>query len=206
MGKYNKDVCGSSCHIHNSLFDKKTKKNIFHNPKDKFGMSDVFKSYIAGQIKFLSDISIFLAPNINSYKRFQDGSFAPTKSVWGIDNRTAGFRLAGHGSSIRIECRVPGADVNPYLAFAALVGAGLYGIKNKLKLEEPYSGNIYEKKVREVPKTLNEAINLAKKSKLLTEIFDPDVLEHYIHAAEWEQKDYDTSVNDWQLRRYFERG
>ena len=114
--------------------------------------------------------------------------------------------MAGHGSSIRIECRVPGADVNPYLAFAALVGAGLYGIKNKLKLEEPFSGNIYEKKVREVPKTLNEAINLAKKSKLLTEIFDPYVLEHYIHAAEWEQKDYDTSVNDWQLRRYFERG
>jgi len=206
MAKYNKEVCGSSCHIHNSLFDKKTKKNVFNNPKDKYGMSDIFKSYVAGQIKFLSDISIFLAPNINSYKRFQDGSFAPTKSVWGIDNRTAGFRLAGHGSSIRIECRVPGADVNPYLAFAALVGAGLYGIKNKLKLEEPYSGNIYEKKVREVPKTLNEAIQLAKKSKLLPEIFSPDVLEHYIHAAEWEQKDYDSSVNDWQLRRYFERG
>jgi len=188
------------------LFDKKTKKNIFYNSKDKFGMSDIFKSYVAGQIKFLSDISIFLAPNINSYKRFQEGSFAPTKSVWGIDNRTAGFRLAGHGSSIRIECRVPGADVNPYLAFAALVGAGLYGIKNKLKLEEPYSGNIYEKKVREVPKTLNEAIQLAKKSKLLPEIFHSDVLDHYIHAAEWEQKDYDLSVNDWQLRRYFERG
>jgi Glutamine synthetase len=101
---------------------------------------------------------------------------------------------------------VAGADVNPYLAFAALVGAGLYGIKNKLKLEEPYSGNIYEKKVREVPKKLNEAIQLAKKSKLLPEIFYSDVLEHYIHAAEWEQKDYDISVNDWQLRRYFERG
>tara|TARA_B100000212_G_scaffold299000_1_gene243490 strand:- start:336 stop:1286 length:951 start_codon:yes stop_codon:yes gene_type:complete len=206
MAKYKENVGGSSCHVHNSLFDKKTKKNIFYNSKDKFGMSDIFKSYVAGQIKFLSDISIFLAPNINSYKRFQEGSFAPTKSVWGIDNRTAGFRLAGHGSSIRIECRVPGADVNPYLAFAALVGAGLYGIKNKLKLEEPYSGNIYEKKVREVPKTLNEAIQLAKKSKLLPEIFHSDVLDHYIHAAEWEQKDYDLSVNDWQLRRYFERG
>ena len=206
MAKYKENVGGSSCHVHNSLFDKKTKKNIFYNSKDKFGMSDIFKSYVAGQIKFLSDISIFLAPNINSYKRFQEGSFAPTKSVWGIDNRTAGFRLAGHGSSIRIECRVPGADVNPYLAFAALVGAGLYGIKNKLKLEEPYSGNIYEKKVREVPKTLNEAIQLAKKSKLLPEIFHSEVLEHYIHAAEWEQKDYDISVNDWQLRRYFERG
>ena len=206
MAKYNKNVCGSSCHIHNSLFDKKTKKNIFYNSKDQYGMSDIFKSYVAGQIKFLSEISIFLAPNINSYKRFQEGSFAPTKSVWGIDNRTAGFRLAGHGSSIRIECRVPGADVNPYLAFASLVGAGLYGIKNKLKLENPYTGNIYEKKVNEVPNTLNEAIQLAKKSKLLKEIFSKEVLEHYIHAAEWEQKNYDSSVNDWQLRRYFERG
>ena len=146
MAKYKEEVGGSSCHIHNSLFDKKTKKNVFYNSKDKYGMSNIFKSYVAGQIKFLSDISIFLAPNINSYKRFQDGSFAPTKSVWGIDNRTAGFRLAGHGSSIRIECRVPGADVNPYLSFAVLVAAGLYGINNNLKLEEPYTGNIYQKK------------------------------------------------------------
>ena len=206
MAKYKEEVGGSSCHIHNSLFDKKTKKNVFYNSKDKYGMSNIFKSYVAGQIKFLSDISIFLAPNINSYKRFQDGSFAPTKSVWGIDNRTAGFRLAGHGSSIRIECRVPGADVNPYLSFAVLVAAGLYGIENKLKLEEPYSGNIYQKKVREIPKTLSEAIKIAKKSKLLKDIFEADVLEHYIHAAEWEQKEYDSSVNDWQLRRYFERG
>ena len=206
MAKYKEEVGGSSCHIHNSLFDKKTKKNVFYNSKDKYRMSNIFKSYVAGQIKFLSDISIFLAPNINSYKRFQDGSFAPTKSVWGIDNRTAGFRLAGHGSSIRIECRVPGADVNPYLSFAVLVAAGLYGIENKLKLEEPYSGNIYEKKVREIPKTLSEAIKIAKTSKLLKNIFEADVLEHYIHAAEWEQKEYDSSVNDWQLRRYFERG
>ena len=206
MAKYKEEVGGSSCHIHNSLFDKKTKKNVFYNSKDKYGMSNIFKSYVAGQIKFLSDISIFLAPNINSYKRFQDGSFAPTKSVWGIDNRTAGFRLAGHGSSIRIECRVPGADVNPYLSFAVLVAAGLYGIENKLKLEEPYSGNIYQKKVREIPKTLSEAIDIAKTSKLLKNIFEADVLEHYIHAAEWEQKEYDSSVNDWQLRRYFERG
>ena len=102
MAKYNKDVCGSSCHIHNSLFDIKTKKNIFADPKDKFGMSKIFKSYVAGQILFLRDLSIFLAPNVNSYKRFQEGSFAPTTAAWGIDNRTAGFRLAGHGGSIRI--------------------------------------------------------------------------------------------------------
>ena len=202
----NNEGMGLGIFIAKNLIENMGGNINFYNSKDKYGMSDIFKSYVAGQIKFLSEISIFLAPNINSYKRFQEGSFAPTKSVWGIDNRTAGFRLAGHGSSIRIECRVPGADVNPYLAFASLVGAGLYGIKNKLKLEKPYTGNIYEKKVNEVPKTLNEAIQLAKKSKLLKEIFSKEVLEHYIHAAEWEQKDYDSSVNDWQLRRYFERG
>jgi len=207
MAKYKTNVCGSSCHIHNSLYDKKTKKNVFADTKDKMGMSKIFKSYIAGQIEFLRDISIFLAPNVNSYKRFQEGSFAPTKSVWGVDNRTAGFRLAGHGNSIRIECRVPGADVNPYLSFAALVGAGLYGIEHKLQLEKDLSGNLYQrKKAKEIPKTFNEAIDSAKKSKLLKHIFKQEVLEHYIHAAEWEQSEYDKSVNDWELRRYFERG
>jgi len=207
MAKYKQDFCGSSCHIHNSLFDKKTKKNIFSDSKDKYGMSKIFKSYVAGQILFLRDLSIFLAPNVNSYKRFQESSFAPTSAAWGIDNRTAGFRLAGHGSSIRIECRVPGADVNPYLAFAGLIQAGLYGIENKLELEEPLSGNIYQnRKAKNVPGTLYEAIELAKKSKLLPKIFHSDVLDHYIHAAKWEQSEYDKSVNDWEHRRYFERG
>jgi glutamine synthetase len=207
MAKYNKEACGSSCHIHNSLFDRKTKKNIFADSKDKYGMSKTFKSYVAGQILFLRDLSIFLAPNINSYKRFQEGSFAPTTAAWGIDNRTAGFRLAGHGGSIRIECRVPGADVNPYLAFAGLIQAGLYGIENNLELEDPLMGNIYQnKKAKSVPGTLREAIDLAKKSKLLPKIFQADVLEHYIHAAEWEQSEYDKSVNDWEHQRYFERG
>ncbi|MAV81901.1 MAG: glutamine synthetase [Pelagibacteraceae bacterium] len=206
MAKYKEEVCGCSCHIHNSLFNIKTKKNVFADSKDKMGMSKIFKSYIAGQIEFLSDLSIFLAPNVNSYKRFQEGSFAPTKSAWGIDNRTAGFRLAGHGNSIRIECRVPGSDVNPYLSFAGLILAGLYGIENNLKLEAPISGNLYSnKKLKEVPKTLNQAIDLARKSKLLPKIFPQDVLDHYIHAAEWEQSEYDKSVNDWEHRRYFER-
>jgi len=207
MAKYKSDACGSSCHIHNSLFDIKTKKNVFADHGDKLGMSKIFKSYIAGQILFLRDLSIFFAPNINSYKRFQEGSFAPTTAGWAVDNRTAGFRLAGHGNSIRIECRVPGADVNPYLAFAGLIQAGLYGIEHKLDLEDPLSGNIYQnKKAKSVPGNLREAIDLAKKSKLLPHIFEKDVLEHYIHAAEWEQSEYDKSVNDWEHRRYFERG
>ena len=207
MAKYNKDVCGSSCHIHNSLFGTKSKKNIFYDDKDSLGMSKTFKSYVAGQILFLRDLSIFLAPNVNSYKRFQEGSFAPTTAAWGLDNRTAGFRLAGHGNSIRIECRVPGADVNPYLAFSSLILAGLYGIENNLKLEDPLKGNIYQnKKAKIVPGTLREAIEIAKKSKLLPKIFLPDVLEHYIHSAQWEQSEYDKSVNDWEHKRYFERG
>ena len=207
MAKYNKDVCGSSCHIHNSLFSSKSKKNIFYDSKDSLGMSKIFKSYVAGQILFLRDLSIFLAPNVNSYKRFQEGSFAPTTAAWGLDNRTAGFRLAGHGNSIRIECRVPGADVNPYLAFSSLILAGLYGIENNLKLEDPLKGNIYQnKKAKIVPGTLREAIEIAKKSKLLPKIFLPDVLEHYIHSAQWEQSEYDKSVNDWEHKRYFERG
>ena len=207
MAKYNKDVCGSSCHIHNSLFGTKSKKNIFYDAKDSLGMSKTFKSYVAGQILFLRDLSIFLAPNVNSYKRFQEGSFAPTTAAWGLDNRTAGFRLAGHGNSIRIECRVPGADVNPYLAFSGLILAGLYGIENNLKLEDPLKGNIYQnKKAKIVPGTLREAIEIAKKSKLLPKIFLPDVLEHYIHSAQWEQSEYDKSVNDWEHKRYFERG
>ena len=207
MAKYNKDVCGSSCHIHNSLFSAKSNKNIFYDSKDSLGMSKIFKSYVAGQILFLRDLSIFLAPNVNSYKRFQEGSFAPTTAAWGLDNRTAGFRLAGHGNSIRIECRVPGADVNPYLAFSSLILAGLYGIENNLKLEEPIKGNIYQnKKAKIVPGTLREAIEIAKKSKLLPKIFLPDVLEHYIHSAQWEQSEYDKSVNDWEHKRYFERG
>ena len=207
MAKYNKDVCGSSCHIHNSLFGTKSKKNIFYDAKDSLGMSKTFKSYVAGQILFLRDLSIFLAPNVNSYKRFQEGSFAPTTAAWGLDNRTAGFRLAGHGNSIRIECRVPGADVNPYLAFSGLILSGLYGIENNLKLEDPLKGNIYQnKKAKIVPGTLREAIEIAKKSKLLPKIFLPDVLEHYIHSAQWEQSEYDKSVNDWEHKRYFERG
>ena len=207
MAKYNKDVCGSSCHIHNSLFGTKSKKNIFYDAKDFLGMSKIFKSYVAGQILFLRDLSIFLAPNVNSYKRFQEGSFAPTTAAWGLDNRTAGFRLAGHGNSIRIECRVPGADVNPYLAFSGLILAGLYGIENNLTLEDPLKGNIYQnKKAKIVPGTLREAIEIAKKSKLLPKIFLPDVLEHYIHSAQWEQSEYDKSVNDWEHKRYFERG
>jgi glutamine synthetase len=151
-------------------------------------------------------MTYFLAPYINSYKRFQAGSFAPTKAVWSFDNRTDGFRVLGEGKSMRIECRVPGADVNPYLAFAAILAAGLHGIESKLPLEPAFSGNAYAARaIREVPKTLREALDAFAGSKALRKAFGDEVVEHYLHAGRWEQGEYDKRITDWELVRYFER-
>ena len=159
MAKWRFDLAGSSSHIHNSLWDMAGKKSLFHDPKGEHGMSKLMRHYVAGQLAYAREITWFLAPYINSYKRFQVGTFAPTKAIWSFDNRTAGFRLCGADSkSIRIECRIGGADLNPYLAFAALLAAGLAGIEQELELEPPYVGDAYYgKRLREVPKTLREA-------------------------------------------------
>ena len=153
------------------------------------------------------EITWFLAPYVNSYKRFQAGTFAPTKAIWSRDNRTAGFRLVGEGSkAIRVECRIGGADLNPYLAFAALIAAGLAGIDEKLELEAPFVGDAYVgKRLREVPKTLREATALMRKSKMLRSALGDDVVDHYVRTAEWEQFEYDRRVTDWELKRGFER-
>src|SRR3546814_360278 len=153
-------LAGSSCHIHASLWDKTGKKPLFFDPKAKHTMSKTMRQFVAGQLKYADDITWFLAPYVNSYKRFQAGTFAPTKAVWSLDNRTAGFRLCGEGSkAIRIECRIGGGDLNPYLSFSALLAAGLAGIEEKLELPEPYLGDAYSgKKLHDVPKTLREAI------------------------------------------------
>ena len=162
MSKWRYDLAGSSAHIHLSLWDEAGKKPMFHEPKAEHGMSDLMRSFVAGQLKYARDITYFLAPYINSYKRFQAGTFAPTKTVWSRDNRTAGFRLCGEDSkAIRIECRIGGADLNPYLAFAALIAAGLAGVDEKLELEPPFAGDAYAGKLLpEVPKTLREATEL----------------------------------------------
>jgi len=207
MAKYNYEMAGNSCHIHTSLFDKAGKTSAFYDKKDPTGMSETFKHFLAGQLAHARAITFFLAPYINSYKRFQSGSFAPTKAIWSQDNRTAGFRTLGEGNSFRAECRIPGGDVNPYLAYAALIAAGLDGIENKLKLEPPYKGNAYENdKLREIPKTLREAITEMEKSKMLRATFGDEVVEHYLHTARWEQMEYDRRVTDWELMRTFERG
>jgi len=207
MSKWKYDLAGSSSHVHASLWDSAGKTPLFYDPKAEYGMSPLMRSFVAGQLKYARDITYFLAPYINSYKRFQVGTFAPTKTVWSRDNRTAGFRLCGEKSkAIRIECRVGGADLNPYLAFAGLLAAGLAGIDEKLKLDPPHSGDAYSgEKLPEVPKTLRDAAESLKGSKMLRAAFGDTVVDHYVHTANWEQFEYDRRITDWELMRGFER-
>ncbi len=207
MAKWNLDLAGNSCHLHSSLWDADTDKALFFDEKAEDGMSALFRHYIAGQLALVRDMTYFFAPFINSYKRFQAGSFAPTKAAWSRDNRTAGFRTVGHGPGLRVECRIPGGDVNPYLAFAATIAAGLYGIENELALEPAISGNIYDMEdVDDVPRTLREALAALEKSTVLRDVLGDAVVEHYLHTGRWEQSEYDRRVTDWELRRMFERG
>ncbi|MGE3528170.1 MAG: glutamine synthetase family protein [Methyloceanibacter sp.] len=207
MSKWRYDLAGSSSHIHVSLWDADGKTPLFLDAKAEHGMSELMRQFVAGQLAYAREITWFLAPYINSYKRFQAGTFAPTKAIWSMDNRTAGFRLCGAGTKgIRIECRIGGADLNPYLAFAALIAAGLAGVEQKMELEPPFVGDAYVgKALTEVPKTLREATDLMRNSKMLRAAFGDDVIDHYVHNAEWEQFEYDRRITDWELKRGFER-
>jgi glutamine synthetase len=207
MSKWRYDLAGSSSHIHMSLWDLAAKTPLFRDEKGEFGMSALMRSFVAGQIRHAPELTYFLAPYINSYKRFQAGTFAPTKTIWSRDNRTAGFRLCGEGTKgIRIECRIGGADLNPYLAFAALIAAGLKGIDDKLELAPPFSGDAYGvAKLPDVPKTLRDATTALAESKLMREALGDDVVDHYVHTAKWEQLEYDRRITDWELMRGFER-
>src|SRR5688572_21815649 len=173
MAKWDYGLAGSSSHIHASLWDAAGKKPLFHDPAADRGMSELMRQFMAGQLAYARDITWFLAPYVNSYKRFQVGTFAPTKAIWSHDNRTAGFRLCGEGGKgIRVECRIGGADLNPYLAIAALLAAGLAGIEEKLELEPAFVGDAYHgKALREIPKTLRDAIDRLEKSKMLRSAF-----------------------------------
>jgi glutamine synthetase len=207
MAKYNYGLAGSSSHIHNSLWSADGRTSLFLDKTQEFGMTPLMRSWVAGQMKYAKDYTYFLAPYINSYKRFQVGTFAPTKIIWSDDNRTAGFRLCGAGTKgIRIECRIGGADLNPYLAFAALIASGLAGIDEKLELQKPFEGDAYAgSKLTEIPKTLRDAMEHLDKSKMLRGALGDDVVEHYLHTARWEQFEYDRRVTDWELHRGFER-
>ncbi len=206
MAKYDHRKAGSSSHIHQSLWSLDGKPS-FADDKDVHGMSAVMKHFLAGQLAHARDITACLAPYVNSYKRFTIGMFAPTKAVWSADNRTAGFRVCGeHTKAVRVECRIPGSDVNPYLACAALLAAGLDGIAKKMELEPELKGDMYSAKgIREIPHNLREAADLLNQSTMLRAAFGDDVVDHYHHAAQWEISETDRVVTDFELQRLLER-
>ncbi|PWE54519.1 glutamine synthetase [Metarhizobium album] len=207
LAKWHYNAAGSSSHIHQSLWSADGKTPLFFDEKGQHGMSEAMQQYMAGLLSHASEITYFLAPYINSYKRFMAGTFAPTKAVWSKDNRTAGYRLCGEDTkAIRVECRVGGSDLNPYLAMAALIAAGIDGIQNKLELEPAFVGDAYGGKgVREIPRTLRDATRAMTESKMLRDAFGDDVIDHYTRAAEWEQEEYDRRITDWEVARGFER-
>jgi len=207
LAKWDDNAAGSSSHIHQSLWSADGKTSLFLDPKGRYGMSRLMEHYLAGLLAHASEITWFLAPFVNSYKRFKAGTFAPTKAIWSLDNRTAGYRICGEKTkSIRVECRVGGSDLNPYLALAALLAAGLDGIEHELKLEEPFVGDAYgARKVRRIPETLRDAATAMKRSKMLRAAFGDEVIDHYYRAAMWEQEEYDRHVTDWEVARGFER-
>ncbi len=205
LAKWRHDKVGSSSHVHQSLW--RGNENAFFDKGAEYGMSGMMRSYVAGLLKYAPDITFFLAPYINSYKRFQKGSFAPTKIVWSVDNRTAAFRLCGEGTrGVRIECRIGGSDLNPYLALAGQLAAGLAGIEEGLELQPPTRGDVYEaRKAPEIPHSLREAGEALKGSAMLRAAMGDDVVDHYFRCAEWEQEDFARVVTDYEIRRGFER-
>ncbi|OBI20281.1 glutamine synthetase [Mycobacterium sp. E2327] len=204
MAKYDERE-GNSCHIHLSLRGPDDTA-VFDDGARPHGMSATFCGFLAGLLATLRELALFYAPNINSYKRFADGSFAPTAIAWGLDNRTCALRVVGHGRNLRVECRVPGGDVNPYLAAAALIAGGLYGIERGLEPPAPYTGNAYEATdVDRLPGTLAEAAALFEGSALAREAFGDDVVAHYLNNARVELAAFNAAVTDWERMRGFER-
>ncbi|GFE64163.1 glutamine synthetase family protein [Litoreibacter roseus] len=205
LPKWSADRVGSSSHVHQSLW--KDKIALFQDSEDPLGMSDLMKHYMAGLIAYAPEYMVFLAPYVNSYKRFAKGTFAPTKTVWSVDNRTAGFRLCGVGTKgVRVECRIGGSDLNPYLAQAGMLAAGIKGIEDKMELAPATKGDVYEDAdAQEIPRTLRAATETLQGSAMLRAAMGDDVIDHYTRAAEWEQEEYDRAVTDWEIARGFER-
>jgi glutamine synthetase len=206
MAKPSMAEAGSSCHIHLSLWDDRN--NAFDGKIDvgPVHVSPVFRHFLGGWMGHVPELMPLFAPTINSYKRYQDGSWAPTRIAWSYDNRTAGFRVVGHGASLRIECRIPGADCNPYLAYAAILAAGLDGINNKIEPPDLFVGDVYQaNQLPRVPRTLRDATDLFSSSKFVADAFGTDVQEHYSHFFRKEQEGFNNAVTDWERWRYFER-
>ena len=212
MAKYDEKLAGSSCHIHMSLWDSAGQQNIFdgdealgeanHLPTS----SPEFRWFLGGWLTYAPELMPFFAPTINSYKRYQSGSWAPTGLAWSYDNRTAGFRVVGRGKSLRVETRVPGADVNPYLAYAALLASGLQGIREQIEPPPLFSGDVYTAtNLPQVPRTLPAAIACLETSEFARQAFGDTVIEHYLHFFKTEQALFENTVTDWERRRYFEQ-
>ena len=201
MAKYDERE-GNSCHLHFSLRGSDD-ATVFAG--DDHGMSPLFEHFLAGQLAGMRELTLFFAPNINSYKRYVEGSFAPTAIAWGFDNRTCALRVVGHGAGMRVENRVPGGDVNAYLAFAAMIAAGLHGIDEELPLEDAFGGNAYQADKDHVPTTLRESAELFSQSKLARAAFGDQVVDHYRNMADIEQAAFDAAVTDWERFRGFER-
>ena len=202
MAKYNERE-GNSCHIHLSV--RGTDGEAVMAGDGQYGFSKLMEHWLAGLIATTRELSLFLAPNINSYKRYVEGSFAPTAIAWGLDNRTCALRVVGHGSGLRVENRVPGGDVNQYLAVAALIAGGLYGIENELELEPIFTGNAYGSDAPRVPTSLRDAAELFGSSTVALEAFGGDVVNHYLNNARIEQRAFDSAITDWERVRGFER-
>ena len=202
MAKFNERE-GNSCHIHFSLRDGDDRP-VMAGERDH-GFSTVMEQFLAGQLACQRELTLLFAPNVNSYKRYQPASFAPTAVAWGLDNRTCALRVVGHGSTLRFEHRVPGGDVNPYLAVAGLIAAGLHGVDDSLALEAPCTSNAYERKGAHIPSTLREAAELWETSAVARSAFGDEVVDHYANMARVELATFDAAVTDWERYRGFER-
>jgi len=204
LPKWQADKVGSSSHVHQSLW--KDGEPAFYDENDALGMSDLMKSYMAGMLKYASDYTYFMAPYINSYKRFLKGTFAPTRIKWSVDNRTAGYRLCGERSkAIRVECRIPGSDMNPYLGMAAMLAAGIAGIEEGLELQPPSKGDVYQGDGANIPGSLTDARQAMLGSTMLRSAVGDGVIDHYARAAEVELEAFDRAITDWEIARGFER-
>jgi glutamine synthetase len=209
MAKPDHTWTGSSGHLHMSIWDPEGANSLTHDPAAglPYGMSRTFSQFVAGMMALSRELAVFIAPFINSYKRYASLSWAPVNVVWGRDNRTTGFRLVGHGPALHVEDRFPGGDMNAYLTYAAMIGAGLYGIEHGLELQPEFKGNGYiATGVQRMPQALYEAIWELERSEAAVEIFGQDVVDHYLNAARVEQRLYDSVVHDWERQRYLERG
>ena len=208
MAKWDETLAGSSMHVHVSLWDLAGERSCFPGDRQTGPVmaSNTFRWFLGGWMHHARAISACLAPNVSSYKRYQKGSFAPTGIAWSYDNRTAGFRVVGHGPSLRIECRIPGADANPYIVYAAAIAAGLDGIAKRIEPPPIFQGDIYQSAdLPSVPLTLHEAIGEFERSELARQAFGEDVVEHYLHFLKTEQRKFDEVVTCWERARFFER-